>query len=777
MLRTAGVRTLLALAAAATALPAQHAREASRPRIAEAEARVAGWKKQLREFAPAWHWLADGGLCYHDPRPGQPPFVHLDRTGAMRRAATREALGVSDEPSLLAPARGYGASGPSSGPASVTFVNEFDRPVRLFWVDGDGQAREYGVLAAGARREQSTFAGHVWLGDFAANDLAGAFVATAGKGTAVFGPASRQALEKPPEPERAARLRIADHQVVALWPDGTETTLTTGGRAGDPYRLPRHWSPTGDRVLGFQVEPGEERTLTLVDSSPKDQLQPKVSTHSYPKPGDRIDRPRPRLFDLALRREVPIDDAAFVDAWAIDEVRWSPDGATVYCRYNRRGHQLLRMLAIDAATGSVRTVVEEKSDTFVDWSQKSFVHWLADGERFLWTSERDGHNHLWLVDARTGALQQLTRGDWVVRRVEHVDEQAAAVWLCAYGFHRGQDPYHAHLLRVPLAGGEPVALTSADGTHEWTFSPDRSLLLVRHSRVDRPWTTELRSATDGRLLATLGEDDASAAVAAGMRHPERFVAKGRDGTTDIHGILILPSDFDPQRRYPVVEQIYAGPHGHFVPKAFALLQKQRELAELGFVVVQIDGMGTNWRSKAFHDVCWRNLGDSGFPDRIVWLREAAATRPWLDLTRVGIYGGSAGGQSALAALLHHGDFYRAAVADCGCHDNRMDKIWWNEAWMGWPVGPWYADNSNVTHAEKLRGALLLTVGEVDRNVDPASTMQVVRALLDHDKEFDWLVVPSAGHGAGEAPWLDRRRKQFFVEHLGGPVTRGGDGSR
>ena len=250
------------------------------------------------------------------------------------------------------------------------------------------------------------------------------------------------------------------------------------------------------------------------------------------------------------------------------------------------------------------------------------------------------------------------------------------------------------------------------------------------------------------------------------------MAKGRDGRTDIHGIVIRPSNFDSGKKYPVIEDIYAGPHGFFVPKEWGLGLRQRTLAELGFIVVQIDGMGTNWRSRAFHDVCWKNLRDSGFPDRIAWLKAAAASVcPQMDLTRVGIFGGSAGGQSALAALLHHGDFYRAGVADCGCHDNRMDKIWWNEAWMGWPVGPEYAENSNVTHAAKLTGKLLLTVGELDHNVDPASTMQVVNALIAADKDFEMLVAPGRDHGAGERPYLVRRRMDFFVRHLLGVEPR------
>ncbi|MCC6880629.1 MAG: S9 family peptidase, partial [Verrucomicrobiales bacterium] len=202
---------------------------------------------------------------------------------------------------------------------------------------------------------------------------------------------------------------------------------------------------------------------------------------------------------------------------------------------------------------------------------------------------------------------------------------------------------------------------------------------------------------------------------------------------------------------------------------FRLLTHDREIGEMGFILVQIDGMGTNWRGKAFHDVCWKNLGDSGFPDRIAWMRAAAQQHPEMDLSRVGIYGGSAGGQSALRALIDHGDFYRAAVADCGCHDNRMDKIWWNEQWMGWPVDKAYEDSSNVVQAHRMQGHLLLTWGELDSNVDPSSSMQVVNALIQKDKDFDMLIVPGAGHGIGESPYLHRRRMAFFQRWLGGPT--------
>jgi dipeptidyl aminopeptidase/acylaminoacyl peptidase len=283
--------------------------------------------------------------------------------------------------------------------------------------------------------------------------------------------------------------------------------------------------------------------------------------------------------------------------------------------------------------------------------------------------------------------------------------------------------------------------------------------------VDQPPVTELRRASDGARVLELERANATALTAAGWTIPERFVALGRDGTTPIYGVLIRPSHFDPTRSYPVVEEIYAGPQAAFAPKEYGRLLRQHAMAELGFIVVQRDGMGTCQRAKAFHDVCWKNLADAGFPDRKAWIRAAAAARPYMDLTRVGLYGGSAGGQNALRGLLDHGDFYSVGVADCGCHDNRMDKIWWNEQWLGWPVDDAYRRSSNVEDAGKLQGHLRLVVGEVDTNVDPASTMQVVNALEKAGKDFDLLVMTGVNHGAAETPYGTRRRMDFLVRHL------------
>jgi dipeptidyl aminopeptidase/acylaminoacyl peptidase len=361
----------------------------------------------------------------------------------------------------------------------------------------------------------------------------------------------------------------------------------------------------------------------------------------------------------------------------------------------------------------------------------------------------------------------LIPGDFVVQGDIQVDERKRQVVFRAGGVRKGEDPYYAHFCRVNFDGAGLTILTEGNGTHALQWSPDGRCFIDTWSRVDQPPVHELRRGDTGALLCKLEEADATEALdSRGGRWPEPFNAKGRDGQTDIYGVIFFPRDFNPRRAYPILEQVYAGPQDYYTPKSFRTRYGSAQaLADRGAIIVQADGMGTSGRSKKFHDLCWKNLRDAGFPDRIAWIKAAATAHPQMDLARVGIYGGSAGGQSAMGALLWHNDFYKVAVADCGCHDNRMDKIWWNEQWMGWPVGPEYAANSNAVNAKLLQGKLLLIVGELDDNVDPSSTMLVVNALEKADKDFELLVITGAHHGAAETAYGSRKRAEFLMKHL------------
>ena len=545
-----------------------------------------------------------------------------------------------------------------------------------------------------------------------------------------------------------------------------EFPLTKDGNEADGYENSVFWSPDSKSFVALKTAKGDDRKVYLIESSPKDQLQPKLSSYDYLKPGDRIAITKPHLFNVETRKELPLDETLFTNPWSIDEIRWKADSSRFTFVYNQRGHQVLRVIACDSSTGSTKAIVNETSPTFIDYSNKTYLRIDDDHNEFLWMTEKSGWNHLELIDSNTGEIKNaVTRGEWVVFGIEHIDPEKREITFRAGGIRPGQDPYYVHYAKVNFDGTNLRILTEGDGSHSAEFSPDRSCFVDTYSRVDQPPVHELRSAKDGALILPLETAEVGDLLSSIGRYPERFVAKGRDGKTDIYGVIHRPSNFDPKKKYPVIEAIYAGPQGAFVPKTFEPVPHQQALAELGFIVVQIDGMGTNWRSKAFHDVCSKNLGDAGFPDRILFMKAAAEKEPAMDLSRVGIYGGSAGGQNALGALLFQGDFYKVAVADCGCHDNRMDKIWWNEAWMGWPIGPHYEAQSNVTNAHKLKGKLLLTVGELDHNVDPASTMQVVNALIKAGKHFDLVVFPGADHGAGSSEYGRQRLQDFFVRHL------------
>jgi dipeptidyl aminopeptidase/acylaminoacyl peptidase len=453
----------------------------------------------------------------------------------------------------------------------------------------------------------------------------------------------------------------------------------------------------------------------------------------------------------------------------MSRLEWREDSRHVTFEYNQRGHEVYRIIEIEAATGAARAVISEEPETFFYYSNapggKKYRRDVNDGEEIIWMSERDGWNHLYLYDGVTGTVKnRITSGEWVVRGVQHVDEDNRQIWFSASGMNGDQDPYFEHYSRSDFDGSNMVALTDADGDHSVSFSPDRQYYVDRWSRVDHAPVAELRRASDRSLVMELERADDSALLATGWRYPEPFVAKGRDGVTDIWGIIIRPTNFDPSRSYPVIESIYAGPHGSHVPKTFSTNASRVALAELGFIVVQIDGMGTSNRSKAFHDVAWKNLKDAGFPDRILWHEAVAERYDYYDTDSVGIYGTSAGGQNSMGALLFHPDFYKVAVSAAGCHDNRMDKIWWNEMWMSWPLGPHYAASSNVENAHLLEGRLLLIVGEMDTNVDPSSTYQVVDALIEADKDFDFLFIPGANHTSG-GDYGARKRNDFFVKHL------------
>lgn len=608
-------------------------------------------------------------------------------------------------------------------------------------------------------------------------------------------PSPQDQTNQPPARERGSRRRgerevrspdekwtafTREHNVFT-WSesDGKETRLSDDGSETNSYSH-LEWSPDSRSLVAWRVEPGDIGLVYLVQTSPPNGGRAVLRQRPYAQAGDRFPKYEVNTFDIATHQQIKPAVDRFEHEYETPQLHWMRDDRHFAWEQEDRGHQRLRVIEASCEDASTRNLVDEKTKTFI-WTAHtenlglSLVNWLAD-DQLIYVSEMDGWRHLYLIDTKEGRIKnQITKGEWVVRGIDKIDNAARQVWIRASGMNAGQDPYFVHSYRINFDGTGLVALTEGDGNHTVQFSPDRKFIVDSYSRPDLPPIHELRRTADGKLVCNLEEVDISELKESGWEPPEVFAAKGRDGKTDIWGIIHRPKNLDPSKKYPILETIYNGPQSAYVPKSFSAGNRSTNLTDAGFILVQCDAMGTAFRSKTFHDVCWHNLADAGFPDRIAWIKAAAAKYPYLDISRVGIFGTSAGGQNAAAAVIFHPEFYRCAVANSGCHDNRLDKASWNEQWMGymppdkiWIMAPdnWYSQSSNIDNAAKLGGKLFLIVGEMDDNVPPESTMRFVDALIKAKKDFDLLVVPGANHGAA-SPVTQRRTQDFFTHNLMG----------
>ncbi len=613
---------------------------------------------------------------------------------------------------------------------------------------------------------------------------------------------------------------LKDHNLWVRAVDGTgEFALTTDGIEDDEYagstgnnlhpvapvrsgQQPAPslmWSPDSRKILTHRVDQRRVKELYLLQSVPDDgSIRPKAYRYRYAMPNDEQKAlVRQMVFDVSTRERVDLDfpvlATPYVTPVEVHDVWWSADSREVI--YVERGpyYRTLTLRVADASNGKSRTLVEESGKTFIEPAgvgRRPMVRVLSNGN-VLWFSERDGWGHLYLYDKK-GRARQITRGEWVVRGIVAVDERRGTVYFTASGREPGRNPYFRHLYRVQLDGSGLKLLTPENAEHQvaipgdyllslfgpdplareeetFGFSPSGKYFVDVHSRPDSPATSVLR-ATDGRSIATLAKEDITSLTKDGFSMPEPFESLAADGKTRLYGTILKPSRFDPSKRYPVIDSIYPGPQIMRVPRSFSMtvfdMMGVSAIAELGFIVVMVDGRGTPLRSKAFLDESYGKLGEAGsLDDHIATLRQLAQRRPWMDLDRVGIFGQSGGGYASTHAMLVHPEFYKVAVSGAGNHDQRGYLPIWGETYIGPDDGKNYLEAANAPLAKNFRGKLLLVHGDMDDNVHPSLTMQVVDALIKANKDFDMLIVPNADHGVMMDGYAQRRQWDYFVRHL------------
>jgi len=576
---------------------------------------------------------------------------------------------------------------------------------------------------------------------------------------------------------------------------GEETALTRDGLPDHGYATDNAgwrrsdapivvWSPDSAKIATFRQDQRQIGEMVLVE--PKIG-RPAVQRWKYSMPGDTqvpmiervvIDVTSNAITRLNLapdqRRSTLCDDISCHGGW--EDVQWSADSRHLAFVSVNRDSTEVRLRIADATSGEVREVFSERTDTWFE-SGISKVSWryLSASDEILWYSQRSDWGHLYLYDATSGALKRtLTQGEWNVAEIMHVDLEQRQLLLLGVGREPGRNPYYRHLYAVSLDGGEPVLLTPEDADHVITLSPDARWFVDRHSTATTPPVTLLRS-REGQQVAELERADLTRLRAAGWSPPEPFTVKARDGQTDLYGQLFKPASFNPARRYPVVLYLYPGPQtGSIRSHGFLAAHGDNQaLAELGFIVVALDGMGTPWRSKSFHAAWAGDVADNTLPDQVAGLRELAARHPWMDLERLGIWGHSGGGNGAAAAMFRYPELFKVGVSQAGNHDNRGYADAWAEKWQGLEVidaqgRSNYDTQANQNFADQLQGKLLLVHGGLDDNVPPYATLLVVDALNRANKDYDLIWLPASRHGYGSGQlghYVIRRRWDYFVRGL------------
>ena len=593
---------------------------------------------------------------------------------------------------------------------------------------------------------------------------------------------------------------------------GRETQLTTDGVKDFGYATDNAgwthsdrpivlWSPNSKKIATYQQDQRGDGEMYLVHTQVG---HPTLEEWKYPLPGDAvvtmiqrvvIDLDGPRVIRFQMppdqHRSTLCDDVACRPGeWS--DVQWSPDSTYIAFVSTSRDHRNEQLRLAYPTTGEIRDVLHEDVSTFYE-SGNGAVNWryLPASNEVIWFSERDNGGQLYLYDLETGRLKnQITAGQGNVTEVLRVDEKNRLIYFLGVGKEKGRDPYFIHFYRIGFDGKNLQLLTPENANHEVTFAPSGNYFVDSYSTPEVPPVTVLRR-SDGKLVATIGKEDISRLVAAGWKPPMPFTVKARDGVTDLYGLMFKPTNFDEHTKYPIINHIYPGPQtGSVGSRSFSAARGDcQALAELGFVVVEIDGMGTPWRSKKFHEAYYGDMGDNTLPDQVAGMKQLAQRYSWIDIDRAGIYGHSGGGFATADAMFRYPDFFKVGISESGNHDNREYEDDWGEKWQGLLVrnadgSTNYDDQANQNIAKNLKGHLLLAHGTIDNNVPPYNTLLVVDALIKANKDFDLLMLPNERHGYGaDTAYMTRRRWDYFVRYLLGaeppheyemhPLTPGG----
>ncbi len=589
-----------------------------------------------------------------------------------------------------------------------------------------------------------------------------------------------------PDGRRAAFIRdwnlwvrdIATKKETQLTTDGVKDFGYATDNAGWTHsdRAILLWSPDSKKIATFQQDQRNVSDMYLVSTNVG---APKLDAWKYPLPEDKeiikihrviIEVETPKVIRLKMspddRRGTLCDDISC--SGAFDDNEWNADASRLAFVSTTRDHKQANLRIADAATGEVRDVMQEKVATQYESGQGT-INWryLPASNEFIWYSERDDWGHLYLYDATGKLKNQITKGNFVVTQLLKIDDKNRVLYFNANGRETGRDPYFSHFYRVDFDGKNLKLLTPEDGNHQITLSTDGKYFVDNFSKPDVPQVSVLRDMT-GKQIAALEKTDISRLIATGWKPPTPITVKSRDGKWDLYGLMFTPTNLDRTKKYPVVNYIYPGPQGGSVgTRNFGPARLDHQaLAELGFVIIVIDGTCNPDRSKSFHDACYGNMADNTLEDQIGGMKQLAAKNPYMDLERVGVWGHSGGGFATAAAMFRYPDFFKVGISESGNHDNRNYEDDWGERYIGLLVGDNYEKQANQIYAKNLKGKLLLAHGAMDDNVPPSNTYLVVDALVKANKDFDLIIFPNARHGYGQASfYMMRRRWDYFVKHL------------